>query len=260
MSTRLHHVNGGWLHAPPNPPACCHCLLLEDPAGLVLIDIGIGLHDVRDPVARVGQVAIDFAGFRFDEADTAVRQLGRLGFALGDVRHVVLTHADPDHAGGLADFPAAAVHVSAEELDAVRSSGHPRYRPPQFDHGPRWVPHGPSARQWFGLEAREVPLGLSVEVLLVPLFGHTAGHCGVAVGRAGRWVLHVGDAYYLRAELATDDHPVSALAAAQAVDDGRRVESLRHLRRLARDHAAEIELFGYHDVSEFPQPPGRRPA
>lgn len=250
--TLLHHVNCGWLHAPPNPRVACHCLLLEDPSGLALVDTGIGLHDARDPTGRVGEAAIRFAGFQFDEADSAVRQLERRGFDPADVRHVVLTHADPDHAGGLADFPNARVHLSAEEHAALTSSGLPRYRSAQFDHGPRWATHGPSAIRWFGLEARPLPLDFEAEVMLVPLFGHTAGHCGVAVKDARRWVLHVGDAYYLRAELSADDHPVSALCARQAVDNGRRVASLAQLRRLAREHEGQVELFGYHDTTELP--------
>lgn len=249
--TTVRHLNCGWLHAPPSPRASCHCLLVETPLGLALVDTGIGLLDVRDPDGRVGPEAVAAAGFQFRDEDTAARQVERLGFRPADVRHVLLTHADPDHAGGLADFPHARVHAAAEELDALRS-GNPRYRPVQFDHEPRWVPHPSSAERWFGLEARRADLGAGVEVLLVPLFGHTLGHCGVAVRTGDRWVLHVGDAYYLRVELATDDHPVSALAALRADDDARRRASLDQLRRLARDHGGEIDLLGYHDVGEFP--------
>jgi hypothetical protein len=53
-------------------------------------------------------------------------------------------------------------------------------------------------------------------------------------------------------ELATDDHPVSELAAQRADDDGLRRASLSELRRLTRDHAREVEMFGYHDFGEFP--------
>jgi glyoxylase-like metal-dependent hydrolase (beta-lactamase superfamily II) len=249
--TKIHHLNCGWLHAPPNPRASCHCLLLETPTGLALVETGIGRLDVRDPAGRVGPEAIAAAGFQFRDEDTAARQVERLGFGPADVTDILLTHGDPDHAGGLADFPHARVHLAAEELDALRS-GNPRYRPPQFAHGPRWVPYPRSEERWFGLEARPVGLGSGAEAQLVWLPGHTLGHCGVAVRTGDRWLLHVGDAYYLRAELGTDDHPVSALAALRADDDARRRASLSELRRLARDHAAEIDLFGYHDVSEFP--------
>ncbi len=126
--THLQHLNAGWLHAPPNPRICCHCLLLRDPAGLALVDTGIGLEDVRDPAARVGEPAISLAGFQFDEADTARRQLERQRIDPDAVTHLILTHLDPDHAGGLADFPRAAVHVSAEER-AASTAGDWRYRP-----------------------------------------------------------------------------------------------------------------------------------
>lgn len=250
--TTVHHINCGSLRVPSNPQVPCHCLLLEDKHGLALVDTGIGLLDVQRPVERIGQTLIDLAGFQFDETDTAVRRLEKLGFRPADVTHVVLTHGDPDHAGGLADFPEATVHVAEEELVSIMK-GHGRYRSIQFSHGLKWRPYRRSTRAWFGLEVRPVGLGFESEVLLVPLFGHTLGHCGVAIQQGGRWVLHVGDAYYLRVELAIDGHPISRLAAQRADDDAQRRASLDHLRRLNRDHADEIALFGYHDLSEFPQ-------
>jgi len=248
--TRIHHINCGTLLVPTYPTVPCHCLLLEDDRRLALVDTGIGLLDVRNPDGRLGRPLIEMAGFQFHEPDTAVRRVEALGFRAGDVGHVVLTHGDPDHAGGLADFPDAVVHVSAEEHARI-ASGHGRYATPQFAHGPEWKTYPPSARRWFGLEACPVDVGFGSEVLLVPLFGHTHGHCGVAVEQGGRWALHVGDAYYLRTELGTDDHPVSLLAASRADDDDRRRASLGQLRRLARDHGDKIDLFGYHDGSEF---------
>jgi len=249
--TKVHHINCGTLHVPPGPMASCHCLLLEDAAGLALVDTGIGLHDVRRPQERVGREAIEAAGFQFSEAETAVRIIEGLGLDPADVQHILLTHGDPDHAGGLADFPQATVHISVEEHAAL-PDGSPRYRAVQFDHGLRWCVHPPSEERWFGLEARAVSLGFAAEVLLVPLFGHTAGHCGVAVRQGDQWLLHVGDAYYLRAELSDDNHPVSRLASLRAEDDTLRRASLERLRQIARDHAGEVEMCGYHDFGEFP--------
>jgi len=254
-----HHLNCGILHAPPNPQAACRCLLLEHDGRLTLIDTGIGLEDIAHPLERIGRPAIEGAGFQFYEPLTAVRQIERLGFRAADVADIVLTHGDPDHAGGLADFPTATVHLSAEEL-AQLGSGKPRYSDAQFAHGPRWKVQGAgneaalgdSVERWFGLAARRLPIA-GADVRLIPLFGHTLGHCGAAVRMADRWLLHVGDAYYLRVELATDDHPVSALAAMRADDDTQRRASLTELRRLVREHGREIEMFGYHDFTEFPQ-------
>jgi glyoxylase-like metal-dependent hydrolase (beta-lactamase superfamily II) len=249
--TIVHHLIAGTLHAPPNPAAICHVLLLEDPNGLALVDTGIGLLDVREPTRRLGQPLIDLAGFQFDEARTALRQVERLGFSSVDVEQIILTHADPDHTGGLADFPTARVHISVQEL-ANLERGHPRYVAAHFAHSPRWQSHGASADQWFGLEARPLDLGFASEVWLIPLFGHTLGHCGVAIGQGDQWLLHVGDAYYLRVETTDDNHPVSQLAAARADDNQARIASLGQIRRLLRDHPTQITLFGYHDPQEFP--------
>jgi glyoxylase-like metal-dependent hydrolase (beta-lactamase superfamily II) len=249
----IHHINCGTLVVAGYPTVVCHCLLLETPGGLTLVDTGIGLRDVRDPVGRIGQPLIDAAGFQFHETDTAVRRIEELGFAPDSVRRIVLTHGDADHAGGLADFPQADVHVSEEELRQI-VSGHGRYLPQQFEHRPNWRPERASSRRWFGLEARPIPGDTGSDVLLIPLPGHTTGHCGVAIQQGDRWVLHVGDAYYLRAELAMDDHPVSAFAAQRAESDEQRRGSLEQLRRLLRVHGEVIDLLGYHDITELPEP------
>lgn len=249
--TRVHSLNCGTLHAPPNPQAGCHCLLLEDPSGLALVDTGIGLRDVANPTGRLDQRVIDEAGFQFNEADTAVRQIEQLGFQARDVGHIILTHGDPDHTGGLADFSSAEVYISKEEYASIRN-GHFRYAPAHYTYGPRWNCYPSMKRTWFGLEARPLALGFQAQVLLIPLFGHTLGHCGVAIEQDNGWLLHVGDAYYLRDELESDDAPISKLSAVRADDDGLRSQSLAELRRLKRDHAGEIRMVCYHDLSEFP--------
>lgn len=251
MTTTIRHINCGTLQVPPNPKAICHCLLLEDENGLTLIDTGIGLQDVLNPLRRLGREIIGAAGFLFNESDTALRQIEKLGLRPADVKHIVLTHADPDHTGGLADFPLAQVHLSEEER-AAALGGNPRYVPAHFAHGVRWQTHPRSADRWFGLDARPLGLGFASEVLLIPLFGHTLGHCGVAVRQGNRWTLHVGDAYYLKVETETDDHPVSRLTTMRADDNARRIASLGEIKRLIRDHGDEIDLFGYHDSAEFP--------
>jgi glyoxylase-like metal-dependent hydrolase (beta-lactamase superfamily II) len=95
-------------------------------------------------------------------------------------------------------------------------------------------------------------LRFSSEVLLIPLTGHTLGHCGVAIQQGGKSLLHVGDAYYLREELAMDDHPVSQIAIQRADNDAQRRATLDQLRRLMRDHGGDVEMIGYHDLRELP--------
>ena len=47
-----------------------------------------------------------------------------LGLDPRDVRHIVVTHLDLDHAGGLADFPDAKVHLHAREHAAAMARTH----------------------------------------------------------------------------------------------------------------------------------------
>ena len=96
----------------------CHCLLVEGAEGLVLIDTGFGLDDMRNP-RQLGAIFKTLFRPQARESDTAIEQVRALGFAPEDVRHVIATHLDVDHAGGLPDFPAADVHVFAPELKAA---------------------------------------------------------------------------------------------------------------------------------------------
>ena len=141
--------------------------------------------------------------------------------------------------------------IAAEEL-AHCLSGHWRYIARHLEHQPCWQTYTKSSRTWLGLEARPVSTGLSSEVLLISLFGHTLGHCGVAVQQGDRWLLHVGDAYYLRAEMSEENHPVSALAAQRADNDEWRKASLNKLRRLITEPRDEVEMTGYYDITELP--------
>lgn len=250
--TQIEHVNFGWLHKPPLPPASCHCLMVRTGPSVILIDTGIGIHDIAEPERRIGTDAIDAAGFKFLPHVTAIRQLEARGIDSRYVTDIVLTHCDSDHVGGLADFPEARVHVAREEKDNL-DSGNPRYTPQQFSHGPRWQTYATDDIETFGLPSRKVATAAEADIRLVPLFGHTLGHCGVAVHNAGQWILHVGDAYYLRDELTNDHHPVSELATARADDDKLRKKSLETLRRITKLNATDLTYFGYHDIQELPE-------
>ena len=252
--TKIHHLNFGMMRAipvDPNSMTSCHCLLLEDPNGLALIDSGLGLIEMQHPHERFGEQLLNIWGFTIDENLTAVRQLEKLGFNPADVKHIVLSHADVDHAGGLRDFPNAMVHLASEELANVEAKN-PRYLFNQFDHGPKWQKHGPSDERWFGLEARDLDLGLSSKVKLIPLFGHTRGHSGIAIEQGDKWVLHAADTYYRRVEVLTDDNAVTALSSHTADDNNQRIASIAALRELSREHGEKVSFFSTHDVIEFP--------
>src|SRR5919107_870671 len=134
----------------------CHCILVEAGSELVLIDTGFGLNDVASPYPRLSRFFLTLVSPDFREEATAIRQIERLGFDPRDVRHVVLTHLDFDHAGGLDDFPWATVHLLASERDsAVRQAtllDRMRYRPQQWGTMARWRAHTAGAETWMGFE------------------------------------------------------------------------------------------------------------
>ncbi len=239
----------------------CHCLLVETPHhGLVLVDTGLGLRDVRAPRERLSGFFRRLNRIRLAEKETAVRQIEALGFRAGDVRHIVLTHLDFDHAGGIEDFPGAAVHVLGTELDAARHRrrgliARGRYRPQQWDGEIDWRVYDAEGEPWFGFASVRGLKGLPPEILMVPLVGHTWGHCGIAVRMPDRWLLHAGDAYFHAHEmdLAEPRCPPGLRAYQRVMEVNRRARltNQARLRTLIRGHGGEVELFCAHDAAEF---------
>lgn len=82
----------------------CHCLLIEMVDGLAFVDIGFGLDDVIKFEVTLFVVFRVVVRFVFDFVETVVWQIEVMGFACDDVLHIVLTHFDFDHVGGLCDF------------------------------------------------------------------------------------------------------------------------------------------------------------
>ncbi len=210
------------MHPPGTPGGLvCHVLLVEAPCGLVLVDSGLGLLDAQFPGERFGPGRF-YVRPDFDQSEAAISQIHALGFAPEDVRHIVLTHFDADHAGGLSDFPWAQVHLTSAEALAAR---HPdtmterrRYLPAQRAHGPRLVEHLPSAGEgWRGFPSAEELTDIAPGIVLINLPGHSRGHAAVAVDAGNRWVLHVGDAFYHRGQLDGSHSAPRALTAMERV-------------------------------------------
>jgi glyoxylase-like metal-dependent hydrolase (beta-lactamase superfamily II) len=205
----------------------------------------------------LGRLFTSLVGPALDERETAVRRIEALGYDRRDVRHVVLTHLDVDHAGGIADFPEARVHVlAAEHAAAMRPEPleRARYRQAQWAHGPRWELYQPAGEPWFGFDTVRELRGLPPEILLIPLLGHTRGHAGIAVRADDGWLLHAGDAYFHHGQM-DPDVPCCprALSLFQAVVQRLpelRVQNVERLRELARDQD-DVHVFSAHDQTEL---------
>lgn len=265
---RLHHLNcatlcptgaqlihgTGGLLSPGR--MVCHCLLIETADGLVLVDTGIGLGAIASPQEMLVKEFLWMGKPRLDPDETARRQIERLGYQADDVRHIVLTHLDLDHAGGLPDFPRATIHVLATEHEAAMAPAtvleRHRYQAAMWQHQPTWVRHTVQGERWLGFEAVQA---LGADILLVPLAGHSRGHCGVAVQSEDGWLLHAGDAYFAHGEVHAPTRQCPAgldlFQRIMQVDGKARLANQERLRELARSTGPAVRIICSHDPDEF---------
>jgi glyoxylase-like metal-dependent hydrolase (beta-lactamase superfamily II) len=218
-----------------------NCLLVETPAGRVLVETGIG--------ERVDEKTRSIRAY---EGPPIVPALEAAGFEPATVDIVAMSHLHYDHAGGLlrADgsraFPRARIVAQRSEWE-IALGDNPRlvasYVQPELRLVRDWGAEG-----WAEGE-RELLPGVSV----VPTGGHSAGHQAVVVrgtGATGGTLAFFGDLFMRpwsanpRWVTAFDDFPLDSVAVkgslfAQAADEGWTVvlsHELAHpIGRLVRD-------------------------
>lgn len=245
----------------------CHCILVELADTLVLIDTGMGRKDVANPRSRLSWFFLSLLDPALRDEMTAFRQVQALGFDPRDVRHIVLTHLDFDHAGGLDDFPWATVHMMRAEKEYAFQQAtwldRQRFRPQQWSTQGAWKTYDAIAGDtWNGFAAVRELVGLPTDILMVPLRGHTFGHAGIAVQRdGGTWLMQAGDAYFYRDEM-HPHHPycTPGLRFYQWMmekDRPARLACQAKLRHLATQQPADVQVCCAHDVVEFEALAGR---
>ncbi|MBX7448107.1 MBL fold metallo-hydrolase [Mycolicibacterium sp. 3033] len=255
---KVHHLNCGTMRPWGAGRVVCHVLLAEADSGLVLVDTGFGTLDCRRP-ARFGPLRQYFFRPSFDEAEAAVNQVEALGFHRSDVRHIITTHFDADHIGGLADFPDAQVHVTSTEVDqAVRSPALPdriRYRAEQWAHGPHLVEYDITGEPWRGFAAARELTGIGAGFALISLPGHTRGHACVAVDAGDRWILHAGDAFFQAGTLEENPRVPALTAFEKAVAENRKQVADNHSRlvELHRRNEPDLMIVCSHDAGLYEQ-------
>jgi len=254
----IHHLNCGTLKAPfINVDSIVYCLLVETSNGLVLVDTGFGSRDYSVPSLKM-RFFLHYMGVPRNPDETALFQVKALGYKAKDVRHIIQTHLHVDHAGGLGDFPWADIHVfKPEYLGANKPKGAMEfaYVKTHWAHDPKWVFHEKPLVDWFGFESIPILKAPEADFLLIPLPGHTRGHCGVAIGKPGNWLLHCGDAaspfhrdtdLHNRGESAHQMNFISARFTNLAIGS-----HVPQLRGLLREHSAEVQIISSHDIFSY---------
>jgi glyoxylase-like metal-dependent hydrolase (beta-lactamase superfamily II) len=204
LSDRIYLVGSGSFGFDLSNPFDCHVYLLDGGDELALVDVGAGLG-----------------------AATIVENVRRDGFDPRRIRHLILTHAHGDHAGGAARMRSliaeAAVYVSRIRAQALRDG----------DEQAVSIDVAKAAGIYpadYALEPCEIDVelvdgatisvgALTLQVLDTP--GHADGHVSLLLEHGGRRSLFAGDAIFFGGKILL-----------QAIHDCRLDAQIRTLRRL----------------------------
>ena len=182
--------------------------LIVDPDGLTLIDAGL---------ARSGKKIL--------------RHIAELGHSPGDLRRIIITHADGDHVGGLAALKEAsgarvyASPVEAEAIAAGRMSRELKLRGVQ-----KWL-YGlvsplfkarPAAVEELVSDGQELPVLGGLRVVETP--GHTPGHISLFAPSAG--ILFTGDSLISDGERLRPSQGINTWDEARAAESVKRQAAL----------------------------------
>lgn len=218
-----------------------NCLLIETPAGRVLVETGIG--------ERVDEKTRTMRAY---EGPAILPALETAGFLPETVDYVALSHLHFDHAGGLlrADgekaFPNATIVAQKAEWD-IALGDNPRlvasYVQPELELVKAWGAQGSTEGE------KELVPGVSV----IPTGGHSSGHQAIVAkgtGDGARTLVFFGDLFMRpwaanpRWVTAFDDFPLDSVAQkaelfARAVDEDWVIvlshESEHPIGRIARE-------------------------
>jgi N-acyl homoserine lactone hydrolase len=208
--------------------------LVETANGRILYDVGCDHRKLDDPAMRERY----YGGFTFGAPamraeDRLPARLAALGLSPLDVDVVFLGHLHFDHAGGVADFCHAELHVHERELAAARAQADDAYFSDDLAPVKAWRCTCCDYDLVPGVRAIETP-------------GHTAGHMSMLIELPkGQPILLCGDA----ADLVENLDEEIAPGLCYQNDEAGALASIRRLKTLAAETGAE--LWPNHDLAFF---------
>jgi len=198
MSIRLFAMTCGWLtgslgnflageHGSLRVPV--PSFLIDHPRGRVLFDSGLHPATQTDAAGRLGAAAQVFT-VEFAPGEELPARLAALDLDVRDVRYLVNSHLHFDHTGGNAQVPdAIAVHQRVEW-----SAGHDADLSARNFYDPRDYDLG---HQVLLLDGEHDLFG-DGSVVLIPTYGHTAGHQSLRVRLNSGEYVFTADSCYMR--------------------------------------------------------------
>lgn len=175
LTDRIHLIGSGRHGFGLTHPSDCHVYLVDGGTEAAIIDAGAGLG-----------------------RDAVLARLDGSGISRERVRHLFLTHAHADHAGGAAGLRAAlrlTVHASPEVATIVRAGDEAAASvsvgKAQGSYAPDYVYEATAVESELRDSQRVTVGDLEVEVVATP--GHATGHTAYLVHGNGRTDLFTGD-------------------------------------------------------------------
>lgn len=261
------HLNCGSFRPIGAPQCVTHVLACRYEHGVILVDAGIGQDDSRRGRSSLG-LSAQVMRPTLAAAETAHAQLRSLGISPSEVRGIVATHLDWDHANGILDFPDAAVYAASDEWDNAAHRAGIRLRARYPERTIAAIAPQVSTIDDFPARRRgDAQFDLSTvrwldqqeQLGMIELPGHTQGHSAVVIRlprshpHHGRVLLHAGDAYFRHGDIVGGRVPSSTAIierllaqSPRAIRDNhrflRRAESAGHLVICSHDRAQYLSL------------------
>jgi len=114
--------------------------------------------------------------------------------------------------------------------------------------------YGEGGEDWFGFKGVRALGDREPDILMIPLPGHTLGHCGIAVRSGDKWLLHAGDAYFFHGQMQASPRMPLVLGMFQRradMDRAMRIENQERLRTLKANHGDAVTIFNSHDPVDY---------
>ncbi len=203
--------------------------LIRHDRGMVLLDTGVDCNAHLDPFAHLGKRISSTFTLRSARNENIIDQLTLMGLKADDITHVINSHLHFDHCGNNKLFPNATFIVQRAEMDMARKMKSPE-NPAPWDHD---------------LDYRLIDGTLDVfgdgVLVLIPTYGHTAGHQSLQVHAAPEVDLVLtADCCYSHAHLDNDILPPAGTTWNQQM----MLETYSLLRTLADRHGYRL-VFGH---------------
>lgn len=228
----------------------CHCLIIYEEDKIILLDCGLHCDAVNQ----------FFMGARISKNQTMKAHLDSQGISTHQVTDILITHLHPDHCGALSDFPNARIHLHEKEWRWVHDEPthykvKTHFTPSAWTHLKNPILYSEMSVHWNGFSASPLQ-GLSSDLLLIYLPGHTPGHCGYLIPHGDEIIFHAGDAFYILEDLEPNienKNFTSAMTqAGVSYNLKEQQKTLKKIQSLLKKNIPGLRLINSHDEKLFP--------